>query len=126
MNQNKLISMFAENEDAFIGALTKSIRTVKYGKEEFEYFISPLELCASLKFLYELHDECDKQEWMELKQLYEILKTEINIDTISFENLEEILMRHIKVLINLLANVQKAKESIELNKLQFKTVQEEL
>ena len=125
MNAQELMSILVDKEDELLHALIKSVREIRYGKD-FEYFNSTIEVCAILKYLYELTEQSDNKEWHELKYIYSGLKDEFDLEKISFDDLEKYIFEHIKILINLLANVYKAKESLDSNKLKIKTIQEEL
>ena len=127
MNPSELMTVLAKNEDSFLQAIITSVRHVRYGKHEFEYFESLSELYATLKFLYDLTDETNNREWKQMKCLYtNLISNDLFDNNISFDDLENALFDEIKVLINLAANVRKAKESISLNTIQSKNIKEEL
>lgn len=122
MNQQELMSILLRNEDELLLALSTSVRGLKFGKEEFEYFTSDVELYATIRFLYESLEEIETKEWDEFKCFYKDLNPNVSLNDISFKSLKQTLLEHIKVLINILANIQKAEESVSQNKIKSKYI----
>ena len=126
MNPTELMTILTDNEDSFLQAIITAVRSVKYGKSEFEYFESLSEMYATLKFLYDLAEDMNNQEWKQMKYFYQRLNSNTNICEVSFDDLEKFIFDEIKILINLAANVQKAKESVNLNIIRTKSIEEEI
>lgn len=117
MKPRELMGTLVKHEDVMIDALALSLRNIKYGKGERAFFDSNEELVAALDFLFgQMMDDTDPI-YGSLTQIKYDLKDggEVNQDALT--RLENAVFSEVKTCLNLLANIAKAKESVEFQEI---------
>lgn len=116
MKPRELMETLVEHEDTMIDALALSLRNIKFGKGERAFFNSNEELVITLDFLFgQMMDETDPI-YGRLTQIgYDLKDGGVNQDALT--RLENAVFSEVKTCLNLLANVAKAKESVEFQEI---------
>lgn len=117
MKPRELMETLVEHEDVMIDALALSLRNIKFGKGERAFFNSNEELVATLDFLFgQMMDDTDPIYGSLTQIKYDLKDTnEVNQDALT--RLENAVFSEVKTCLNLLANIAKAKESVEFQEI---------
>ena len=113
MNQRDLMKIFAEKEETVIDALSLSLRNIKYGKGEFAFFGSDTELLAIIDWLTDESEDLMSLVWRRLNIVKQKYKDEGIIGQEELSSLRKAVFGEVKMLMNLMANIDKAKETLE-------------
>ena len=117
MKTRELMKTLVENEDTMIDALVLSLRNIKYGKGEFAFFNSNMELVALLDYLVGSLEEDTSNVYRVKKQVIDDFKEADEVNQDALTRLENAVFSEVKTCLNLLANIAKAKESVEFQEI---------
>lgn len=117
MKPRELMETLVEHEDTMIDALSLSLRNIKFGKGEFAFFGNDMEMVATLDFLANLLEEDTSNVWKAKRQVKNDFKDANEVNQDALTRLENAVFSEVKTCLNLLANIAKAKESVEFQKI---------
>lgn len=112
MTTDQLMKTLVEHKRAMVDALALSLRNIKYGKEGSGFYSSAEELLASLQFLFDLSEDCKRVEYKIKKQIIDNWKSTDELNTDDLKRFRFAVYEEVEVLLDLLANINKAEESI--------------
>ena len=117
MKPRELMGTLVEHEDTMIDALSLSLRNIKYGKGERAFFESNEELISALAFLYGQVNDEEGDVYRYLGQIRNDFKDENTVRQDTLTRLRTAVSREIRACLRLLANIDKAKESVEFQQM---------
>lgn len=117
MKPRELMETLVEHEDVMIDALSLSLRNIRFGKGEFAFFMSNEELVAALNFLVGQVADDEKDVLRALGQIRNDYRDEETVHQDSLTRMRSAVTREIRMCLRLLANIDKAKESVEFQEI---------
>lgn len=117
MTPRELMETLVEHEDTMIDALSLSLRNIRFGKGEFAFFMSNKELVAVLNFLVGQVADDEKDVLRALGQIRNDYRDEETVHQDSLTRMRVAVTREIRMCLRLLANIDKAKESVEFQEM---------
>lgn len=117
MTPRELMETLVEHEDTMIDALSLSLRNIRFGKGEFAFFMSNEELVAALNFLVGQVADDEKDVLRALGQIRNDYRDEETVHQDSLTRMRSAVTREIRMCLRLLANIDKAKESVEFQEI---------
>ena len=112
MKPRELMETLVEHEEVMIDAISLSLRNIRFGRGEQAFFKGETELIATLNFLMELVEEDNSTMWRAFKQVKNDYKDENAVYQDALTRLRNAVFSEIKTCLNLLANIDKAKETM--------------
>lgn len=117
MTPRHLMEILVDNEDTIIDALALSLRHLKYGKTGLGFFNSYEELVAIVKYFEETNEDLVSETWMPMSQMLKDFKDTGVVEQDTLTRLENAVFSEVKNALRLLANIEKAKESVEYQRM---------
>lgn len=117
MTPRELMETLVEHEDVMIDALSLSLRNIRFGKGEYAFFNSNEELVAALNFLVGQVADDEKDVLRALGQIRNDYRDEETVHQDSLTRMRVAVTREIRTCLRLLANIDKAKESVEFQEI---------
>lgn len=117
MKPRELMETLVEHEDTMIDALSLSLRNIRYGKGERAFFENNEELISALAFLYGQVNDEEGDVYRYLGQIRNDFKDENTVRQDTLTRLRMAVSREIRACLRLLANIDKAKESVEFQQM---------
>lgn len=117
MTPRHLMEILVDNEDTIIDALALSLRHLKYGKTDMGFFNSYEEMVATIKYFEDTNEELVSKTWMPMSQILNDFRDTEVVEQDALTRLENAVFSEVKNALKLLANIEKAKESVEFQRM---------
>ena len=117
MTQRHLMEILVDNENTIIDALALSLRHLKYGKTDMGFFNSYEEMVATIKYFEDTNEELVSKTWMPMSQILNDFRDTEVVEQDALTRLENAVFSEVKNALKLLANIEKAKESVEFQRM---------
>ncbi len=117
MTPRRLMEILVDTEDTIINSLALSLRHLKYGKTGSGFFNSYEELVAIVKYFEETNEDLVSETWMPVSQMLKDFKDTGVVEQDTLTRLENAVFSEVKNALRLLANIEKAKESVEYQRM---------
>lgn len=117
MTPRELMKMLAENEDTLINAISLSKRNIQYGRGEFAFFNSELEVVGTLNFLVDEMESSVSRAWNPMGAIIRRYKEFEEVEQEDLTEFRNAVFDEVKAGLKLLANIDKAKESMEFKEM---------
>lgn len=117
MTPRHLMEILVDNENTIIDALALSLRHLKYGKTDMGFFNSYEEMVATIKYFEDTNEELVSKTWMPMSQILNDFRDTEVVEQDALTRLENAVFSEVKNALKLLANIEKAKESVEFQRM---------
>lgn len=113
MTPRELMHTLVDHEDVLVDAIALSLRSMKFGRGESAFFESKEEIIAVVRFLFDHSEDWGRDAYKSIKQITDGWKENKEINQSNLKELRSFIFAEIRTLLDLLANIDKAKETLE-------------